>query len=97
MVLVNDDPITGYQIEQRARFLSLNTNLTEQAKENFQRLVKAESTNTQFRAIQEEVIRANQGKVARADHRHISGAPEAVRHEPAEAGLDSARAGICRS
>src|SRR5262245_40254255 len=26
VVLVNDEPVTAYQIEQRARFLALNTN-----------------------------------------------------------------------
>lgn len=62
VVLVNDEPVTAYQIEQRARLLTLNANLSEQAKENFQRLVKAESTTTRFRALQEEVIRNNQGK-----------------------------------
>jgi peptidyl-prolyl cis-trans isomerase SurA len=62
VLLVNDDPITAYQIEQRARLLALNVNVSEQAKENFQRLVKAESTNARFRALQEEVLRENQGK-----------------------------------
>jgi peptidyl-prolyl cis-trans isomerase SurA len=62
VVLVNDEPITAYQIEQRARLLALNANISEQAKENFQRLVKAESTNARFRELQEEVLRANQGK-----------------------------------
>ncbi len=61
-ILVNDEPITAYQIEQRARFLALSANISEQAKANFQRLVKADSTNAQFRALQEEVIRSNQGK-----------------------------------
>ncbi len=62
MVLVNDEPITAYEVEQRSRFLALNANVTEQAKERFQQLVKAESTNAQFRALQEEVIRNNPGK-----------------------------------
>ncbi len=62
MVLVNDEPVTAYQIDQRARLLALNANISQQAKDNFQRLVKAESTTAQFRALQEEVIRTNQGK-----------------------------------
>ena len=86
VVLVNDEPVTAYQIEQRARFLALNANISEQAKENFQRLVKAESTTAQFRALQEEVIRSQSGQIARADHRHLAGAPKAVGHEAAEAG-----------
>ena len=61
-VLVNDEPVTGYEIQQRAKFIALNTNLTEQVKENFKRMVQAESTNQQVRAILEEVIKANPGK-----------------------------------
>ena len=62
VVLVNDEPVTVYQIDQRARLLSLNANISEQAKENFQRLVKADSTTAQFKALQEDVIRNNPGK-----------------------------------
>jgi peptidyl-prolyl cis-trans isomerase SurA len=62
IALVNDEPITAYAVEQRARFLALNANIGEQAKENFQRLVKSESTNAQFRALQEQVLREHRGK-----------------------------------
>jgi peptidyl-prolyl cis-trans isomerase SurA len=62
VALVNDEPVTAYQVEQRARFLALNADVGDQVKENFQRLVKAESTNAQLRALQEEVLRNNPGK-----------------------------------
>jgi peptidyl-prolyl cis-trans isomerase SurA len=62
VVVVNDDAITAYEIEQRARFLGLSANLGTQAKEAFQRLVKSQNTETQLRALQEEVIRSNPGK-----------------------------------
>lgn len=62
IALVNDEPVTAYAVEQRARFLALNANLGDQVKENFQRLVKSESTNTRFRALQEQVLRENRGK-----------------------------------
>lgn len=62
IALVNDEPITAYEIEQRARFLALNANVSDQAKQNFERLIKAESTTAQFRALQEQVLKANQGK-----------------------------------
>ena len=62
VVLVNDEPITAYAVEQRARFLALNANVGEQAKENFQRLVKSESTKERFRELQEEVLRTHKGK-----------------------------------
>ena len=62
IALVNDEPVTAYAVEQRARFLALNANLGDQVKENFQRLVKSESTNARFRALQEQVLRENRGK-----------------------------------
>ena len=63
VVLVNDEPVTGYEIEQRAKFIALNTNVTEQVKENFKAQVQAESTRSaRIRAILDEVIRANPGK-----------------------------------
>jgi len=62
VVLVNDEPITGYEVEQRARFMALNANIGEKAKENFQRLAQSESTSKKIRAILEEVIRQNPGK-----------------------------------
>jgi len=61
-VLVNDEPITGYEIQQRARFIALNQNITDQVKENFKKMVQAESTNLRVRAILDEVIRTNPGK-----------------------------------
>ncbi len=62
VVIVNDDAITAYEIEQRARFLGLSTNLGPQAKEAFQRLVKSDSTEQQIKALQQDVIRSNPGK-----------------------------------
>src|SRR6476659_4335087 len=61
-LLVNDEPITGYEIQQRARFIALNQNISEQVKENFKKIAQSESTNQRVRAILEEVIRANPGK-----------------------------------
>jgi peptidyl-prolyl cis-trans isomerase SurA len=62
VVVVNDEAITAYEIDQRARFLGLSANVGAQAKEAFQRLAKSENTETQLRALQQEVISANPGK-----------------------------------
>jgi len=62
VVVVNDEAITARDIEQRARFMGLNSNITDQAKEAFQRLIKAESTQAAMQKLQEEVIRSNPGK-----------------------------------
>jgi peptidyl-prolyl cis-trans isomerase SurA len=56
-VLVNDEPVTGYEIQQRAKFIALNANVSEQVKENFKRMVQAESTNKQVKAIYDDVMR----------------------------------------
>ncbi len=62
VVLVNDEPITAYEIQQRAKFLALNTNISDRVKENFKRIAQAESTNKQLRAILEDTVKKNPGK-----------------------------------
>jgi peptidyl-prolyl cis-trans isomerase SurA len=59
VVVVNDEAITAYDIDQRARFLGLGGNVNDKAKEVFERIVKDQSA---MQALQEEVVRANQGK-----------------------------------
>jgi peptidyl-prolyl cis-trans isomerase SurA len=61
-VLVNDEPITGYEIEQRQRIMGLGANLGEKAQANFKRLISDPSTNDRLKAILNETIQANQGK-----------------------------------
>ena len=62
VVLVNDDPITAYQIEQRSRMMALGANVGERAQANFKSLIQRESTNQRLRQILQETIQANQGK-----------------------------------
>lgn len=63
VVLVNDDPITGYEVEQRSRFLAMQaSNINEKAQDAFKRLVQQDSTNERLRAILQETIQANPGK-----------------------------------
>jgi peptidyl-prolyl cis-trans isomerase SurA len=61
-VLVNDDPITGYEIEQRQRFMGLSANIGDRAQANFKRLLQDPATSERLKAILGEVIKANQGK-----------------------------------
>ncbi len=61
-VLVNDDPITGYEVEQRMRLMALGANVGERAQENFKRLIQQDSTNQRLRSILQETIQANPGK-----------------------------------
>ncbi|HEY7551521.1 MAG TPA: peptidylprolyl isomerase [Hyphomicrobiaceae bacterium] len=62
VVVVNDEAITAYEIEQRARFLALSANIGQQAKEAFQKLVKSGDTEARMRSLQQEVIGSNPGK-----------------------------------
>ena len=62
VVLVNDDPITGFEIEQRARLMALQANVGERATEAMKRLVSSEATTQRWRKIVEETVQQNQGK-----------------------------------
>ena len=62
LVLVNDEPITAYEVEQRQRLMALGANFQERAQANFQRMIKAESTTTRLKAILNETINGNRGK-----------------------------------
>jgi peptidyl-prolyl cis-trans isomerase SurA len=62
VVLVNDEPITGYEVSQRATLLALSTNLGDRAQTAFKRLAQDPNINNKLRAILEETIKANQGK-----------------------------------
>lgn len=62
-VLVNDEPITNYEIELRQKLLAMNVSgLQERAQANFKKLVQAESTNSRLKAILDATIKANEGK-----------------------------------
>ncbi len=61
-VLVNDDPITQYDISQRASLLAGQAAVGQKAKANFQSLIKRKSTNERLRAILKETIDANRGR-----------------------------------
>lgn len=62
VVLVNDEPITGYEITQRQRMLGLSANIQNQAAENFKRILQQPGTNERLKAILNDVINANRGK-----------------------------------
>ncbi|MBU2534410.1 MAG: SurA N-terminal domain-containing protein, partial [Alphaproteobacteria bacterium] len=61
-LLVNDDPITEYDITQRANLLAGEAGLGKQAQENFQRLIKRKSTNERLRQILQETVQSNPGR-----------------------------------
>lgn len=61
-VLVNDEPITGYEIEQRQRIMGLGANIGEKAQASFKRMLQDPSTSEKLKAILGDVIKANPGK-----------------------------------
>jgi peptidyl-prolyl cis-trans isomerase SurA len=61
-VLVNDEPITGYEIEQRQRVMGLSANIGEKAQANFKRALQDPKTSERLKAILGEVIKENPGK-----------------------------------
>jgi peptidyl-prolyl cis-trans isomerase SurA len=62
VIIVNDEEITARDIDQRARFLGLSSNIGEQAKEHFDRLVKSESTRAALEKLKHDVVSSNPGK-----------------------------------
>ena len=62
-VLVNGDPITNYEIDQRARLLGLQAaDMGSRVQENMKRMIGSEAVNKRWKEIVEETIKANQGK-----------------------------------
>ena len=61
-MLVNDEAVTAREVEQRARFLGASSNISQAARENFNRLAQSEAVSKRFRAMAEEIIKQNQNK-----------------------------------
>lgn len=62
-VLVNDEPITNYEIRQRQKYLSLSaSDIQNEARKKFKNLISAKSTTENLRNILREIIKENPGK-----------------------------------
>ncbi|MFV0298257.1 MAG: SurA N-terminal domain-containing protein [Hyphomicrobiaceae bacterium] len=61
VALVNDQPITGYEVKQRAMMLS-GSDVQKQAAANFKAIIKRPATSARLKAILKKTIDANQGK-----------------------------------
>ncbi len=60
--LVNDEPITAFEVERRSRFMSIGGNFAERAKANLKAKAEDPRTTERIKAILEEVVRSNPGK-----------------------------------
>jgi peptidyl-prolyl cis-trans isomerase SurA len=61
VALVNDEPITGYEIQQRSIMLS-GGGVQQKAQENFKALLKNPRTTERLKAILSDTIKSNEGK-----------------------------------
>jgi peptidyl-prolyl cis-trans isomerase SurA len=62
VALVNDEPITGFNVDQRARFLALSGDIGGRARARMQEIAGDPRTNERLQAILQETINANRGK-----------------------------------
>ena len=62
VALVNDEPVTAFEVNQLATFISLSANYQERAKANMKARAEDPRTNERLKAILDETIKANQGK-----------------------------------
>lgn len=62
VALVNDEPITGFNVDERARFLALSGNIGDRARAQMQAFAKDPRTNDRLKEILQETIAANRGK-----------------------------------
>lgn len=63
IVLVNDEPITAYEVELRQQFLGLSASgIGERAQVAMKQLAKSEATAARWQEIQKKVIEGNRGK-----------------------------------
>lgn len=60
--LINDEPVTAFEVDRLARFMALSTNISDRAKANMQARAQDPRTNDRLKAILQETIQTNQGK-----------------------------------
>ena len=61
-LLVNGDPITAYEVEQRARLMALGSDIQSTAQAKMKELATSEAVNARWKQIVQETVQANQGK-----------------------------------
>lgn len=61
-LLVNDDPITNFEITERARLLAMSANVKNRAQANFRSLVTSKRVNDRLKALLRKTIDENRGK-----------------------------------
>ena len=62
VALVNDEPVTAYEVDELAKFMALSANYQDKAKANMKTIAENPRTNERLKEILNETIQANQGK-----------------------------------
>lgn len=64
-LLVNGEPITAYEVEQRARLMALSSDIGARAQENMKRMATSQAVNARWKQIVEETIKTHQNSKTR--------------------------------
>lgn len=62
VVLVNDEPITGYEVEQRQRLMGMGADIRERVQANFKSLIQRPKTSEDLKQILNDTINQNKTK-----------------------------------
>lgn len=85
IVLVNDDPITAYEVEQRGRLLALSANIGDyirsNAKSRWEKLVKNPKINDEFRAYATKRNPQSREELQKIQQEFIKGKQKAMMEE----------------
>ena len=65
IMLVNDEPITALDVEQRAKLNALGADIGARAQANMKALVGSEATQLKFRAMVDEIVKEHQATKTR--------------------------------
>jgi len=91
VALVNDEPITGYEVQQRRRLMSMGANINSKVQAAFKRLIKDPKTTARLKAILDETIKANEGKSKEEIIKIFEGRKKAFGSSLQKQALESAR------
>ncbi len=94
VALVNDEPITGFAVEQRARFMALSGDISDRARERMKAFAQDPKTNERLKSILQETIAANKGKTREQIIAAFEVRKKAYVTSLQKQAVESARAGI---
>jgi peptidyl-prolyl cis-trans isomerase SurA len=98
VVIVNGTPITNEEIDMRANLLSLNPELNERVKREFQSLVKSKRTAARWQATQQRIIQENQFSASVDQIKaKLGAAMRQMQQEISQQAFQNARAGFART